>query len=442
MRWTRTVIAVVVVVCAVAAAASGIAGGRSSPAAHEAARTALAAATGEPLLSCPPAVRGLGSIALTARGRLDLIDLRACRVRQVAAGVAAGARFSPDGRWVAYSRSGTGSPAVVRVAGGAARTPLGAGIVSWWWAPKGALLYGVNHRGQLLAATPPGRARVAAAGATVTGAVGLSPAGRLLAISTSRCLPARSELDTVDVATGARRVAIDRPHADATFAGWSPDGRWLLYWAQAQCSASLSADGWPLDAVPVASGRGGGRPSRAVAHMLLYPDFLSWCGRTLIAASGPSRETQLDSRLVATGPPSWRQRTIAAAAHLSWVSPACAPSARLLAAAAGPNTQDSVFGVQHRSIWLLAPDGRILRRLTTPPAPNLSDEAPRFSHNGRWIMFVRTQVRGFSSIDTLELVPAARSGAASTVALLRFTSGDISFYDHFSWAQEIDWHEA
>jgi hypothetical protein len=40
------------------------------------------------------------------------------------------------------------------------------------------------------------------------------------------------------------------------------------------------------------------------------------------------------------------------------------------------------------------------------------------------------------------LVPAARSGAASTVALLSFTSGDISFYDHFSWPQEIDWHEA
>lgn len=48
-------------------------------------------------------------------------------------------------------------------------------------------------------------------------------------------------------------------------------------------------------------------------------------------------------------------------------------------------------------------------------------------------------MRRTSSLDTLELVPAARSGPANTVSLVRFTGGDISFYDHFSWAQEIDW---
>ncbi|MGZ4176250.1 MAG: hypothetical protein ACXVRW_09415 [Solirubrobacteraceae bacterium] len=417
----RTVIAVALI-CAVAAGASGIAGGHPP--------------AGQPLVSCPVAVRGLGLIAFTARGRLELVDLRGCRVRRLAIGVAAGARFSPNGRWLAYSRAGSGSPAVVGVSGVAARFPLGAGIVSWWWAPAGELLYGVNRRGQLLATPPGGPRRVVAAGASVTGAVGLSPDGHLLAIDASRCLPPRSELDTVDVATGARHVAVTRPHAQATFAGWSPDGHWLLYWAQAQCSASLSADGWPLDAVAAA---GGGRPARAVAHMLLYPDFLTWCGHTLIAASGPSRETQLGSRLVATAPPSWRQRTIEPAAHVSWVSPACSPSGRLLAAAAGADTQDAEFGVQHRSIWLLAPSGRILRRLTTPPARSLSDEAPRFSRSGRWILFVRTQVRRSSSLDTLELVPAAPSGRARTVPLARFTSGDVSFYDHFSWPQEIDW---
>jgi hypothetical protein len=81
-----------------------------------------------------------------------------------------------------------------------------------------------------------------------------------------------------------------------------------------------------------------------------------------------------------------------------------------------------------------------VRRLTNPPALNLSDEAPRFSRSGRWILFVRTLVRRTRSLDTLELVPAAGRGAAGTVPLVRFTSGDISFYDHFSWAQEIDWH--
>lgn len=395
---------------------------------------------GQQLLSCPASVRGLGSIAYTGQGRLELIDLRACRVRQIATGVAAGARFSPDGRWLAYARSGAGSPAVVRVSGGTPRAPLGTGIASWWWAPTGELLYGVDHRGRLLTTPPGGPRRVAAAGATVTGAVGLSPDGRLLAVSASRCLPPRSQLDTVDVRTGARRVALNRPHAEATFAGWSPDGRWLLYWAQAQCSASLAADGWPLDAVPAV---GGAPPSRAISHMLLYRDFLTWCGHTLIAASTPSRETQLGSRLVSTGPPSWRQRTVVNGSRLSWVSPACAPSGQLIAAAAGPSTQNARFGAQHRSIWLLTPSGRRVRRLTAPPSSSLSDEAPRFSRNGRWILFVRTRVTGAntraSSHDTLELMPAVRIGVAAAVPLVRFTSGDISFYDHFAWPAEIDW---
>jgi hypothetical protein len=176
--------------------------------------------------------------------------------------------------------------------------------------------------------------------------------------------------------------------------------------------------------------------------VLLYSDFLTWCGHTLIAASSLSRETQLGSRLVTTGPPSWRQHTIDSGRQ-SWVSPTCAPSGRLLAAAAGPSTQNAGFGVQHRSIWLLTPTGRRLRRLTQPPTAALSDEAPRFSRDGRWILFVRSQViltrTSSSSDDTLELVRATRTGAATPVPLVRFTSGDFSYYDHFAWPTEVDW---
>jgi hypothetical protein len=58
------------------------------------------------------------------------------------------------------------------------------------------------------------------------------------------------------------------------FAGWCPDGRWLLFWSVTQCSNSIAADGLPLGAVPVA----GGTPIRVVGHMQRHPDFLSWCG--------------------------------------------------------------------------------------------------------------------------------------------------------------------
>ena len=313
----------------------------------------------------------------------------------------------------------------------------------WWWAPGGATLYGVNRRGQLLRARPTGVDRVVAGGSSAFAyAVGLSPAGRQVVTDDSGCIPTGFSLDTVSVRTGAVHVATKQPKSLSTFAGWSRDGRWLLYWARSMCSASLSADGWPLDAVPAR----GGRPVRAVRHMLLFPDLMSWCGGRLIAASTPSRETQLGGKLVATAPPTWHQRVIAPSPRLSWVSPTCAHSGSILAAAAGPSSTNAQFGFQHRSIWLLTPSGRVLRDLTAPPRPGLSDEAPLFSRDGKWLLFVRTSIvtRGTatSSHDTLALVPAARTGPAATTLIASFTSNDFSFYDHFQWPSEIAWSAA
>jgi hypothetical protein len=430
IRWAR-LLGVVALLC-VAAAAIGAGG---------------SARTTPPSPACPSAVSGLGRIAFVTRAGLELADLRSCRVRRVASGRAWSPQFSPDGQWLAYSRSApdhSGSPVVVPAGGGSARSPLGAGIQMWWWAPHGATLYGATRSGQLVRARPGGHRRVVAGGArTFSDAAGVSADGRLVATDSSGCIPPGFALDTVAVGSGAQRVAVSRPSSLSTFAGFSPDARWLLYWARSMCSASLSADGWPLDAVP-ASGRRA--PVRAVAQMLLFPDFLTWCGGRVIAASTPSRETQLGSRLVATAPPAWHQRTIAPATHLSWVSPTCAPSGSLLAAAAGPSSTHSEFGIQHRSIWLLSPTGQVVRQLTTPPASDLSDEAPRFSRDGRWILFVRTRVvtvgTSASSRDTLELVPAARTGPAAAVPVATFTSSDFSFYDHFQWPSEIAWSAA
>jgi WD40-like Beta Propeller Repeat len=433
IRWARLSGAIALLCVAVAAIGAG-GSARTTP----------------PSPACPSAVQGLGRIAFVAQGQLDLVDLSSCRVRDLADGRAWSPQFSPDGQWLAYSRSApdhSGSPVVVPAGGGQARSPLGAGVQMWWWAPHGATLYGATRAGRLVRAHPGGqggRVRILAGGArTFSDAAGASPDGREVVTDSSGCIPPGFALDTVAVGSGAQRVAVSRPRSLSTFAGFSPDGRWLLYWARSMCSASLSADGWPLDAVPVGGGRA---PTRAVAQMLLFPDFLTWCRGRLIAASTPSRETQLGSRLVATEPPAWRQHTIAPANHLSWVSPTCAPSGSVLAAAAGPRTTDAEFGVQHRAIWLLSPSGAAMRRLTTPPASDLSDEAPRFTRDGRWILFVRTRVitvgTSASSRDTLELVPAAQSGPAVVVPIATFTSDDFSFYDHFNWPSEIAWSAA
>ena len=417
----------------------------------------VVAAVGAPVSACPRAVRGLGMVAVVARGRVEVMDLASCRTRVVArvsvtspVGVANSpvVHFLGDGRWLVYATTAANGllrgPFVVPVTGGRARVPLGSGLVAFTWAPDGSRLYGITAGGELVSAAPTGGRRVVASGlGTAVGAsrsLAISPDGRDAAVDISRCgAVTATELLTVDLRTGGMRMALHQTGEYATLAGWSPDGRWLMYWPQSICSASLAADGFSLYAV--AAG-GGGHPVRAVAQTLLYPDFLAWCAGRLIAASTPDRETELDGKLVQSGPPAWRQRTIDKARPLSWVSPSCLASGRLLVATAGANRQIP-FGAEHRSVYLLRSDGALVRRLSQPGAADLSDEAPRFSRDGGWVLFVRSRVvtvgTSAYSHDTIELVRA--SGAGTAVPAFSFTSGDFSYYDHFEWPTEIDWYQ-
>ena len=418
----------------------------------------VVAAVGAPASACPRAVRGLGMVAAVARGRVEVMDLATCRTRVVArmsVTSPVGRANSPvvhflgDGRWLVYATTAANGllrgPFVVPVTGGPVRMPLGSGLVAFTWAPDGSRLYGITGGGELVSAAPTGGRRVVAAGlgtsaATTARSLAISPDGRDAAVDISRCGEiAATELLTVDLRTGRLRTALRQTGEYATLTGWSPDGRWLLYWPQSICSASLAADGFPLYAV--AAG-GEGHPVRAVAQTLLYPDFLAWCAGRLIAASTPDRETELDGKLVQSGPPAWRQRTIDNARPLSWVSPSCSASGRWLVATAGANRQIP-FGAEHRSVYLLRSDGALVRRLSQPGAADLSDEAPRFSRDGRWVLFVRSRVvtagASADSHDTIELVRA--SGAGTAVPVLSFTSGDFSYYDHFDWPTEIDWYQ-
>jgi hypothetical protein len=54
--------------------------------------------------SCPRSVRRPGMVAFAARGHLELLNVATCRARVLAYVSATDVRFSPDGRWLAYSR--------------------------------------------------------------------------------------------------------------------------------------------------------------------------------------------------------------------------------------------------------------------------------------------------------------------------------------------------
>jgi Tol biopolymer transport system component len=196
---------------------------------------------------------------------------------------AAEPRFSPDGRWLAYAQAVRGRPSfpvVLPLHGGGARAPLGTAVPVWSWAPHRDLLHGITSSGSLVVAPPKGRPRIVARGIGTTdygydSPLVLSPDGSRAAVDRSGCgPPAAGELDVVDVRTGARTVALRANGAFFTLAGWSADGRWLVFWTTDQCSGPLAADGLQLEAVPV----DGASPVRVLRSMLVFDDFLSWCG--------------------------------------------------------------------------------------------------------------------------------------------------------------------
>jgi dipeptidyl aminopeptidase/acylaminoacyl peptidase len=178
-----------------------------------------------------------------------------------------------------------------------------------------------------------------------------------------------------------------------------------------------------------------------VATTLVYPEFLAWCGRKLLIVAGGDRYTTRGKRLVVLSPPRpgygqlWRSRDLSSDRSRSWISPACSPGGRSIAVSAGRNWFEPRFGAERRSIWVVGFDGS-RRRLTWPGAA--TDELPRWSRDGRYILFVRTRLpRGGSAArGSLRLVDV-RSGRE--IALPVSLSGGIGYYGHYGWSESTDW---
>jgi WD40-like Beta Propeller Repeat len=391
--------------------------------------------------ACPSAVRGFGSVVLAPGGQLQVLRLSSCSVRNLHQGGVFELSVSPDGLWIAFTRLGATSlsgPYVISINGGKVYTPLGVNLEDWSWGTHGHLLYGVNSEGTLIAQAPSGKRRTIPPPGT---SLGVSPTGNLLAVSNSKCgtvnSPATGELDTITLFSGARKLVLHRNSAFFVFASWSPDQQWLLFWHEQMCSASLQDDGMPLQAVAAS----GGSPVPVVPVTLVYQDYLTWCSNRLIAVAGSGRQSNLDKSLVAASPPTWHVVTVVPSRARSWVSPACSPSGSVLAAAAGPN-QPNPLTPPRRSIWLMAPNGSGLRRLTNPPGNAFTDESPQWSTNGQWIMFLRAKLTANSSAvsgGTIELVKA--NGATQPIPILTFTGSVYDFYDHLSWPNTSDWYQ-
>jgi Tol biopolymer transport system component len=389
---------------------------------------------------CGPSTATLGKVAYVSGRGLYVLDFATCRIAALLTRGATGpVRLSPDGRWVAFGRA-----SVVSIDGRQVLHPLdatiavGTGPPTWAWAPRSDLFAGVTSAGGLVVATPGGAPRRLLPDGFGAQALAFAPNGGL---AVSRKLGhRRPELWIVDPSSGAKRLVYRDPSRSQTAAldldGFA--GAWLLFWRNTIGSASIAADGLPLDAVPA-----GGGPVKQLAPLVLADtDFIERCGAGVVLAAGGLRETTLGKRLVATAPPSWRSRPLSPK-WMSAIGPACSPDARTLAAAAGASHELRAFGDEGRAIWLYSLNGRRERQLTDEPPAGVSDESPRWSRDGRFVLYVRsgpTRSNAEAS-GRLYLAPTGGRGTVHPIGPLAQVSPAPNYYGTYGWSNLVDWYQ-
>jgi dipeptidyl aminopeptidase/acylaminoacyl peptidase len=407
--------------------------------------------------SCPSVLAGrsdLGRLAVVDGGQLRLVDLTTCRSRTlVGSGVSAPARWSADGRYLAY-----GDGRVVSSAGGQPTRPLGrlaagwgSGSPAWVWSPTGHALAGVTIGGGLLLGGPGAVTRRLLPDGWGATSIAWSPNGRTLAVSRSLYLkapaPYHQEIWLIDLDSGTKTLllALPKPQvAPPWLSGFSPDGSWLLFWEDSLNSASLAADGVPLMIISVK----GGTAIPVGTGTLMYGDFVSWCTDNLLAyvLNRGGRQVTLNDRINLAGSPNWQTLTPAdpgANAHLSFISPACSPPELfMIAAAVGPSSPDLPFGHEHRTIGLLSYTGGNWHPLEPPPPAGSSDELPLWSSDGRWIAFIRTTPTDDGGVGRLYLLDLGErfTGKARLVGPIANVGVAANYYGHYDWSAQVAWY--
>jgi hypothetical protein len=205
--------------------------------------------------------------------------------------------------------------------------------------------------------------------------------------------------------------------------GWSGDNRWVFFAIDPGGSASIAADGLTLRAVRA----DGGRPAR-IARMLLYRDYLVWCGGRLVFTGGGLREATEGKRLLVAAPPTWRPRPLVDAPNRVWGSLACARGSGWLVGQSQTRSNNPGFFSTRWALWRVGFDGS-LRRLTTPPR-GYADESPRFSRDGRVLAFVRSH-QGRGALYVLR-----RGRVVGPLLSLGYSLG---YYGHQDWWSTVRW---
>jgi len=405
----------------------------ASPTATALLPSATATATGTPVSTAAPAAaaagptvdsaafHGEGALAFARGGQIDILDGTAGTLTTIAgppdsSGTARAwsPKWSPDGQWLAFlrldqprqfaldgdlwiaRRDGRGAHAVVGISGRV-------GPVGFAWSPTADVVVAAGETAGLWAVSPTGSAHLLAAGATRVWSLAWSADGQMLAYVVTRPDPSppdRSDvLYTVPAAGGTSTQRLVAKQDGMIMAGQWPNGRGLLFWSDPGHSASLLADGEPLERLTQGSRGVGeltflGAPSRNLLQMLARPAWVAWAPdeQHFALVVGGGRDALSDKALALCDGQTWTCRLPPRPAGTVSLDPAWSPDGSHLAfvqATASPanvaaSDTASWFATHH--LWVANADGSGAKELTSAGS---GVEAPAWSRDGQHLLYVR-----------------------------------------------------
>ena len=198
---------------------------------------------------------------------------------------------------------------------------------------------------------------------------------------------------------------------------WSGDSDWLFFAIDPMGSQSIAADGLRVRALSARDGR-----TRALATMLAYPDYFTWCAGRLVFIAGGNRLATINKHLLSASPPDWRAKPLVRLPRRAWGSVVCSADGKSVVVQSQPESNDYDFFHTKWSLWQVGFDGSA-RQLTTPPR-GYADESPRYTDGGRTLMFVRSR-RGHGRLFELK--------SGRIVGPLRSLGYSLGYYGHHDW---------
>ncbi len=368
-------------------------------------------------------------------------------------------RWSPSGEWLAFRRDT--AVWLIRATGEDARAvDEGAVVNTFAWSPVEDRLAYVAGSGVLrLAVLTPGESEplslLSPDPAGYPGRFAWSPGGEAIAYEWRQGMEAQ----------GLRLIPATMPAAqepeelydsgfpqrgEALLAGWTGDGRYVLFWQADVPSASLLADGVPFYALPA----GGGEPLLLPGSALiveevggdgavLYHDDFLWSSPSwglLALTVGAGRETWTNKRVVVVDLDG--HVGAVTAGDLAAVSPAISPGGIAYAAAPDAGLQGGgdagEAAVFRRRIWLVPADGSPARQLTGDEG--YRDERPLWSADGSHVLFARMDQGERVSLWLLSAAGGSPQQLADGLGPWPGAeSGWPENYGHLDWDALFDW---